>query len=225
MKKLLVLLLAAMPLVLAAQNVPVIASGSLDAVSEVNRLGVRFAWEGATIAGMSDEAYSLTDKGWADGKAEAERRFIVELNSSLRRAAIEAAPFTDTKYTLLFSVLEVSKTGDVLGIASILDQKGHEVAVIENIAGRGGKVGSLSNLAGDGFENAAKKLGRCFLQSFGIIYTPTAEETESIKQLQIEIDSLEKGIRDATGALYQSAKRATLQQYKRFLESLPFSTR
>lgn len=208
---------------LAAQNIPVVASGSLNEVSEVNRISVKFAWEGATIAGMSDEAYTLTDKAWEEGKAEAERRFIVELNSSLRRAAIEAAPFKDAKYTLLFSVMEVSKTGDVLGIASILDAKGKEVAVIENIIGKGGKVGSLSNLAGDGFENAARKLGRCLLQSFGIIYTPTEEETESIKQLQTEIDSLEKGIRDATGALYQSAKRATLQQYKRFLESLPFS--
>ncbi|MBR6002541.1 MAG: hypothetical protein IK045_06740 [Bacteroidales bacterium] len=223
MKKLMFLLVAAMPLVLAAQNVPVVASGSLNDVSQVNRLSVRFAWDGATIAGMSEKAYALTDKAWEEGKAEAERRFIVELNSSLRRAAIEAAPFDDTKYTLLFSVLEVTKTGDVSGIASILDKRGREVAVIENILGRGGKVGSFSSITADGFENAAKKLGRCFLQAFGIIYSPTEEETESIKQLQTEIDSLEKGIRDATGALYQSAKRATLQQYKRFLESLPFS--
>ena len=222
MKKLLFVLVAALPLSLAAQNLPSVASGTLEGVSEVNRISVKFAWGGATVAGMSEEAYSLTDKAWEDGKAEAERRFIVELNNSLRRAAIEAAPFENTKYTLLFSVLGVSKNGDVTGLAQVLDASGAEVAVIEGIHGKGGKVGSLSNLAGDGMESAARSLGRCFLRAFGIIYTPSEQETESIKQLQVEIDSLEKGVRDATGALYQSAKRATLEQYKRFLESLPF---
>ena len=222
MRKLLILLAAALPLSLAAQNLPSVASGSLDGVSEVNRISVKFAWGGATVAGMSEEAYSLTDKAWEDGKAEAERRFIVELNTSLRRAAIEAAPFENTKYTLLVSVVGVSKTGDVTALAQVLDESNAEVAVIEGIYGKGGKVGGLSNLVGDGMESAARQTGRCFLRAFGIIYTPSEQETESIKQLQVEIDSLEKGVRDATGALYQSAKRATLEQYKRFLEALPF---
>ena len=72
---------------------------------------------------------------------------------------------TNAKYTLSVKPISVSKKGDNTNECYILDEDGNALVKFQ-ISGSGGHWGSMSNLWGDGYEDAAKSLASFILKCF-----------------------------------------------------------
>lgn len=105
-----------------------------------------------------------TPAEWEEAKKEAMEKILEEANGKLENATVylvDATTYKEkTNYTIIITPKTLDKKGNNLSNYVLRkNANSEEVAVIE-IKGDGGHFGSLSNLLGDGYEEAARKLGK-----------------------------------------------------------------
>lgn len=94
-----------------------------------------------------------------------QKKIVKNLNDKLSRKGAFVTINSNAKYTLSVKPISVSKKGDNTNEYCILDETGN-VLVKFQISGSGGHWGSMSNLWGDGYEDAAKRLASFMVKCF-----------------------------------------------------------
>jgi len=79
------------------------------------------------------------------------------VNDKLKKTGRRVTIAADRPYTLVLTPLEISRKGDMVVKCTIKHTGGEPVAHFY-VKGNGGTFGSMSNLWGDGFESAGKRL-------------------------------------------------------------------
>ena len=98
-------------------------------------------------------------------KPVVQEKILKILNNKLSKKGAFVTINTNAKYTLSVKPISVSKKGDNTNECYILDEDGNALVKCQ-MSGSGGHWGSMSNLWGDGYEDAAKSLASFILKCF-----------------------------------------------------------
>ena len=127
-------------------------------------LDLKWDWSKAVIDKKLNEkewATVVGEKTWEEAKQEALLLIAREMNEKLANSRIMiVSPENDTKtaYTLYITPLSYKKKGDNVSQYILVDnKKGEQMGMCETY-GTGGKIGSVGNLLGDGYEEAARRI-------------------------------------------------------------------
>ena len=127
-------------------------------------LDLKWDWSKAVIDKKLTEqewATVVGEKTWEEAKQEALHLIAREMNEKLVNSRIMiVSPENDTKtaYTLYITPLEYEKKGNNESRYILVDNKtGEQIGMCETY-GTGGKIGSVGNLLGDGYEEAARRI-------------------------------------------------------------------
>ena len=110
-----------------------------------------------------DWAAVTGEKYWEEAKQEALQLITREMNEKMDNARISViSPDSETKtaFTLLICPITYSKKGNNHSFYILKDNRNGKVIGRCRIAGDGGKIGTVANLLGDGYEEAARKMGK-----------------------------------------------------------------
>ena len=103
------------------------------------------------------------EKEWEDAKSEALAFILVEMCGKMDKASIIAiktgSNFT-SNYTLYICPIRLNKKGDNVSLYVLKENSTGKECGVCRITGDGGSHGTLGNLLGDGFEEAARKMGK-----------------------------------------------------------------
>lgn len=127
-------------------------------------LDLKWDWSKAIIDKKLTEkewATVVGEKTWEEAKHEALLLIAREMNGKLANSRIMiVSPENDTKTacTLYITPLEYGKKGTNVSQYRLVDNKtGEQIGMCETY-GTGGKIGSIGNLLGDGYEEAARRI-------------------------------------------------------------------
>lgn len=105
---------------------------------------------------------------WEKAKSEALTDILVEMNNKMRNARItvvKAGSDLKANYTMYIALINLSRKGDNTSYYILRrNTDGTEVGRIR-VKGDGGSIGSLGNLLWDGYEEAARKIGKFFTRN------------------------------------------------------------
>ncbi|MCI6618995.1 MAG: hypothetical protein MSD82_09085 [Prevotella sp.] len=144
--------------------------GSLAELKGETKIKVVEDWAGTAIAGKSLEDWLLfrqAEQPKYDAKQEWEDelkpRLLDDLphtaNEKLTKCNLFLVRDVDTRFVMTIHPVSVEKKGNCVLTCTICEAKtGRSIATI-HLEGDGGKFGSMSNLWGDGFKSAGKRLG------------------------------------------------------------------
>ena len=124
--------------------------------------GVRFDYGHSLFHGFPFEDLCRHDAEFAEGMKEAEERFYEELKDDLwfnyatKKRVLRATKEDNPDYTIIVRPREVDEYGNFLGEVVILDADGRPFANMRNVFGDGGRIGSYTNLIGDGYQSVVK---------------------------------------------------------------------
>lgn len=127
-------------------------------------LDLKWDWSKAIIDKKLTEkewAAVVGEKTWEEAKHEALLLIAREMNEKLVNSRIMiVSPENDTKtaYTLYITPYFYEKKGNNTSLYILVDNKtGNKIGACE-VYGTGGKIGSVGNLLGDGYEESARKI-------------------------------------------------------------------
>lgn len=139
--------------------------GSFSLPESEKFLDVKWDWSKAVIDKKLTEkewAIVVGENDWEQAKLEALQLITREMNEKLENSRIMViAPGSEKKTacTLFITPISYNKKGfNVSQYILINNQTGNQVGICE-IKGDGGKIGSVGNLLGDGYEESARKIG------------------------------------------------------------------
>lgn len=130
--------------------------GSLLPLQQEKR--VNFTMEFVSIHGMTEDDFSIYEKGWYKDKPGIVAKFLTYANKNLSNMLI-MGNYPDAKYTVRVVVYDINVKGDYLCDLIVLDGSNNEIARITDIRGRGGVFGTKLNLIKDGAEHTGENLG------------------------------------------------------------------
>lgn len=128
-------------------------------------ISIDWDWSDAVIDKKYNEADWIVVNGkeyWEKAKLEVLSLLVREMNSKMEKARITViSPENEkkTKYTLFICPIKYSKKGDNVSIYRLKETSSGEEIGSCKLSGDGGSFGSVANLLGDGYEEAARKMG------------------------------------------------------------------
>lgn len=128
-------------------------------------ISIGWDWSDAVIDKKYNEADWIVVNGkeyWEKAKLEVLSLLVREMNSKMEKARITViSPENEkkTKYTLFICPIKYSKKGDNVSIYRLKETSSGEEIGSCKLSGDGGSFGSVANLLGDGYEEAARKMG------------------------------------------------------------------
>ena len=128
-------------------------------------ISIDWDWSDAVIDKKYNEADWIVVNGkeyWDKAKLEVLSLIVREMNSKMDKSRITViSPESDTKtaYTLYICPIKYSKRGDNVSIYKLKETSSGEEIGSCKLSGDGGSFGSVANLLGDGYEEAARKMG------------------------------------------------------------------
>lgn len=168
MKKLLLFIVALMPMALLAQeNV----SGQFPELKSGNAMNIQIDMSQMTISSQPISTWlkirQAEQPQW-DAQHEVENELkpqvssglVSEANARLEKKGFVLIADSSTQYTLKVVVRNVERKGSNVNDCQIIDNASGRTLVSFTLEGKGGVFGSMSNLWGDGFKDAGKKLGK-----------------------------------------------------------------
>lgn len=166
-RKYLSLLLALFSVNCFAQKV---VSGSFSALSSEKAVSVRWDFGSTVFEKKFNEREWESLNGeteWRKAKNEAMAVILKCINEELKKNHVYVVGenlSNECKYTIIVSPISLDRKGNNNSNYYLVDNNNVEVACVQ-IKGDGGHWGSLGNLMGDGYEEAAKKLGKLIKKS------------------------------------------------------------
>lgn len=139
--------------------------GTFSLPTDEKFLSVKWDWSKALIDNKFNEQEWITvvgDNVWEDAKKEAMLLITREMNDKLDNSRIMViSPESDKKtaYTLYITPVKYNKKGFNDSYYILIDNNTENQIGMCKISGRGGVVGSIGNLLGDGYEEAAANMG------------------------------------------------------------------
>ncbi len=134
-----------------------IKPGSLDFLKKYESLKIVVDYSTAVIDNMDYATRREVDTDWIKNEKEVTSRFITSFSKVLSSRDIKVSNNSDLLFVL--KVTKIDDDGECYGFAEFHDKEGNVLASIIGLNGNGGKIGSLTNLAGDGMERLAKDIG------------------------------------------------------------------
>ena len=129
-------------------------------------ISIDWDWSDAVIDKKYNEADWVLVNGkdyWEKAKLEVLTLLAREMNSKMEKSRITViSPENNKKtaYTLYICPIKYSKKGDNVSIYRLKDNSsGMEIGSCK-LSGDGGSIGSVANLLGDGYEEAARQMGK-----------------------------------------------------------------
>lgn len=135
-----------------------VLNGSFMALQDQQRVNFEVDYSEASIHGMSEEDFGDYETDWYKDKREVTAILINECNEKCRRA-ITVGRYDNTFYLIKVVVRSISSKGDFDFDAYLFDKEGNQIGSIENLWGKGGRIGTKLNLIKDGAESAGRALG------------------------------------------------------------------
>ncbi len=129
-------------------------------------ISIGWDWSDAVIDKKYNEADWVVVNGkeyWENAKMEVLNLLVREMNSKMEKSRITViSPESDTKtaYTLYICPIKYSKKGDNVSIYRLKENGSGEEIGSCKLSGDGGSIGSVANLLGDGYEEAARQMGK-----------------------------------------------------------------
>lgn len=174
MKKIALILMAIM--VTLTTDAQKILDGSIPSLKGEGKINLKIDFsetkiDNKSIADWLEYRQATQPKYDAQKELENELKPVVQekilkvLNNKLSKKGAFVTINTNAKYTLSVKTISVSKKGDNTNECYILDEDGNALVKFQ-ISGSGGHWGSMSNLWGDGYEDAAKKIASFILKCF-----------------------------------------------------------
>ena len=166
-KIVLVMLLSLMTTSSSAQKV---ISGSFSALSSEKAVSVKWDFGSTVFEKKYNEREWESINGeaeWNKAKNEAMSLILKCINEELKKAHVYVVGenlSNECKYTILVSPINLDRKSNNKSNYYLVDKNNTEIACVQ-IKGDGGHWGSLGNLLGDGYEEAAKKLGKLIKKS------------------------------------------------------------
>ena len=131
-------------------------------IPDGSKIGVVFDYSNTIFKGLSYEDYCDLDKDFSKDIKESESRFIlrfVDLMSKLRKKSFYySKSLENANYIMTVIPNTLADNGTFNGIVVIKDKEEKVIASFKVMNCYGGKIGSYTNLIGDGYENLAKYL-------------------------------------------------------------------
>jgi hypothetical protein len=168
MKKLLLLIVGLLPMALLAQeNV----SGRFPSLESGKAMNMQIDMSQMTISSQPIATWLKVRQAeqpqW-DAQYEVEHELkpqvsaglVSEANARLEKKGFVLLADSTTQYTLKVVVINVERKGNNVNSCQIIDNASGRTLVSFTLEGKGGVFGSMSNLWGDGFRDAGKKLGK-----------------------------------------------------------------
>jgi len=144
--------------------------GSFDDLKSVRKLHFQEDWTQVEINGMTVDEWldyrQATQPEWdADHEWEYElkpraKETLMTANEAFERTGILLTTSATASHTLVFRPLSVDRKGNQVDECVVRDNQTGRDVVTFYVVGKGGTFGSMSNLWGDGFRSAGKRLAR-----------------------------------------------------------------
>ena len=161
------LLLLCSTLALAKPNI------GLGILKGQHRIHWTMDWTQLTIEGMKPKEwleFRQAEQPEYDAKYELESQLkprildmVAGANSKLMGKQIILCSDSDCVYTIVLQPVSVSKKGNCTVKCYVKETKSGKQVYEFFVLGRGGVFGSMSNLWGDGFQNAGRRMGKMIL--------------------------------------------------------------
>ena len=135
-----------------------IKPGSLDFLKKYESLKIVVDYSTAVIDNMDYATRREVDTDWIKNEKVVTSRFITSFSKVLSSRDIKVSNNSDLLFVL--KVTKIDSDGECYGFAEFHDKEGGVLASIIGLNGNGGKIGSLTNLAGDGMERLAENIGK-----------------------------------------------------------------
>lgn len=131
-------------------------------IPDGSKIGVVFDYSNTIFKGLSYDDYCELDENFPKDIKEAESRFIlrfVDLLLKLRKKSFYYNKSVENaSYIMTILPASLADNGTYNGEVVIKDKEGNIIASFRVINCYGGKIGTYTNLIGDGYENLAKYL-------------------------------------------------------------------
>ena len=140
-------------------------SGTFTLPENERFISVSWDWSDAVIdkyLNEKDWASVNGEKKWETAKLEAMQLIVREMNSKMDKSRITViSPESERKtaYTLYICPIKYSKKGDNQSFYVLKNNSTGEEIGRCRLNGDGGRIGTVANLLGDGYEEAARKMG------------------------------------------------------------------
>ncbi len=147
-----------------------IIKGSFAEVQRVNKFNIEMDWSKIHINGLTPYEW-IRFRNAEQPIFDAEEEYQTELkprwidmvdacNDELNEKQVYLFPNDSRQYyKLIVTPLQIDRNGNIKALCTIKDYNSR-VLVIFALTGEGGRVGSMSNLWGDGFKSAGKNLAK-----------------------------------------------------------------
>lgn len=139
-----------------------------------HKIGWRMDWSKLTIETLSPDDwvnFRQAEQPQYDAKFELEEQLkprILDMVAAANHQLVDEQMFliTDstTNYTFVFQPLNITKKGNNMVKCYLKETKTDRTVFEVMVMGRGGVFGSMSNLWGDGFKDAGKRLGKMIVE-------------------------------------------------------------
>ncbi len=133
------------------------APGSLSFLDDHKSLKVVVDYTQAIIDNMDYETRCESDIDWAKNEKEVTSRFLTSFSRVLASHKLTMSKSSELLFVV--KVTKIDEDGECYAFAQFQDKDGIVLGTIENLNGKGGKMGSFTNLAGDGMERLATAIG------------------------------------------------------------------
>ena len=141
----------------------IIANWNNEKIPDGSKIGVVFDYSNTLFKGLSYEDYCDLDEDFPKDIKESEARFIMRFSDSLsklrKRTYYYSKNLEKADYILKIVPNSLDNNGNYKGEAVIKDKEGNIVASFVKISCIGGRIGSFTNLIGDGYQNLAGLIG------------------------------------------------------------------
>ena len=131
-------------------------------IPDDSKIGVVFDYSNTVFKGLSYEDYCDLDEDFSKDIKESESRFIlrfVDLLTKMRKKSLYySKSLENASYIMTIIPNSLADNGTFNGEVVIKDKEDNIIASFKVINCYGGKIGSYTNLIGDGYENMAKYL-------------------------------------------------------------------
>ena len=174
--------------VISSINAQTIETDSKIRIGGLTEMNVILDYSIADIAGLSFDDFvdmqNEDDEKWNSVEKEWKKKFLREANDKLYRIGLTIGTFKSAICSLKIKFYNISPQGNIICDCYFVNPKGEDLGVHKRIRAKGGHVGSVVNLVGDGHEKLGKKVGQYLLQlkKIQILSIKEQEEQELEKQ-------------------------------------------
>lgn len=141
-------------------------SSSFEILKDESVVDIMFSFKETVFEKKFNEEQWIEIHGedeWNKAKEEAMQIIVSNVNEKLRKQALfvkKHNPQKNCHYTIIVAPIKLDRNGNNVSYYYLRDNTSNTIIARKKINGDGGRFGDLANLLGDGYEEAARSLGR-----------------------------------------------------------------